>query len=185
VAPGTLLGDGTGRKAVSDSYAGFEQWYAECHPRVLGVLAAVSGNLDEAAEATDEAFARALARWQRVKAMRSPEAWTYKVALNVLRRRFRRRSRDEQFKNSVPTSHNPDLSLRPQLLEVLSALTRRQRTVLALVYVADLPQNEVARLLHVSRGTVASTIADAKAAAFEAASEPPALFKGGIHRDRA
>jgi DNA-directed RNA polymerase specialized sigma24 family protein len=36
--------------------------------------------------------------------------------------------------------------------------------VLALVYVADLPQDEVARLLHVSRSTVASTVADAKSA---------------------
>lgn len=164
---------------MSDSYAGFEQWYAECHPRVLGVLAAVSGDLDAAAEATDEAFVRALARWQKVKTMQSPEGWTYKVALNVLRRQLRRPTPDARLENSVPTSVNPDLSLGPQLSEMLSRLTERQRTVLALVYVADLPQKEVARLLRVSRGTVASTISDAKAAAFGAASKSAALFKEG------
>jgi len=51
-------------------------------------------------------------------------------------------------------------------------LTARQRTVLALCYIADLPQREVASVLHVSRSTVASTLADAKAAVLNRDSVP-------------
>jgi hypothetical protein len=39
---------------------------------VVGTLTVVSGDPDAAAEAADEAFARALARWDRVSVMESP-----------------------------------------------------------------------------------------------------------------
>ncbi|MCU1351729.1 MAG: hypothetical protein JWM05_938, partial [Acidimicrobiales bacterium] len=39
----------------------FEAWYRKEHPRVLGALFVLSGEPDVAREATDEAFARALA----------------------------------------------------------------------------------------------------------------------------
>ena len=149
---------------MSDSYAGFERWYAECHPRLLGVLTIVSGNADVASEATDEAFVRALARWQKVRAMKSPAGWTYKVALNILRRRLRRQRSEQELLRAGETVVQRDPSLWLQVLEALEPLTVRQRTVLALVYVADLPQDEVAELLHIARSTVASTLADAKEA---------------------
>jgi predicted RNA polymerase sigma factor len=68
----------------------FEAWYRREHPRLIGSLAALSGREDVAADAADEAFARALARWPRVSKMASPGGWTYRVALNELRRRLRR-----------------------------------------------------------------------------------------------
>ena len=41
----------------------FEVWYRREHPRVLATCAALSGDAAAAAEATDEAFVRALERW--------------------------------------------------------------------------------------------------------------------------
>ena len=145
-------------------YSGFESWYSEHHTPVLHVMTVVSGNVHAAAEATDEAFARALARWPRVRAMSSPAGWTYRVALNELRRRHRRQQRERQLLAAagIATSADHDPSLWVQVLEAVRPLTVRQRTVLALIYVADLPQEEVAKLLHVSRSTVASTLSDAK-----------------------
>ena len=151
---------------MTDGYSGFEDWYSDSHASVLAVLTVVSGNPDTASEATDEAFARALARWHRVREMSSPTGWTYRVALNQLRRRFRRQTHEGQLLllANDPSRQEQDLSLWLQVLDAVRPLTARQRTVLALTYVADLPQDEVARLLHVSRSTVASTLADAKAA---------------------
>ncbi|HEX5096629.1 MAG TPA: sigma factor, partial [Acidimicrobiia bacterium] len=68
----------------------FAAFYTAEHPRVLGVLCAVAGDRDAAIEATDEAFVRALERWHRVGALVSPAGWTYRTALNALRRAKRR-----------------------------------------------------------------------------------------------
>ncbi|MBA2497403.1 MAG: hypothetical protein H0V33_09980 [Acidimicrobiia bacterium] len=67
----------------------FEPWYRAEHPRLVVSLALACGRMDLAAEAVDEAFVRALERWDRVSAMASPTGWTYRVALNCLRRRER------------------------------------------------------------------------------------------------
>jgi RNA polymerase sigma-70 factor (ECF subfamily) len=159
---------------MTDSFSGFETWYSDCHARVLAVLTVVSGNADAASEATDEAFARALARWRRVRTMKSPTGWTYRVALNELRRRIRRQEQEVQLslKASDASKAEQDPLLWFQVLEAIRPLTARQRTVLALCYIADLPQREVASVLHVSRSTVASTLADAKAAVLNRDSVP-------------
>lgn len=39
-------------------------------------------------EAAAEAFTRALEAWSRVGPMSSPEGWTYRVGVNVVRRRL-------------------------------------------------------------------------------------------------
>src|SRR5688572_31610499 len=75
---------------AGDGCAGFEEWYRREHPRLVASLLLVAGDLDLAQDAADEAFARALARWDRVSRMESTNGWTYRVALNVFRRRARR-----------------------------------------------------------------------------------------------
>ncbi|HXY44626.1 MAG TPA: sigma-70 family RNA polymerase sigma factor [Acidimicrobiales bacterium] len=151
---------------TENDYPGFDTWYSDNHKRVLHAVTVVSGNPDAASEATDEAFVRALARWKRVSTMKSPTGWTCRVALNQLRRRYRRQQRENVLlsRANYIAGSEQDLSLWLQVLEAVEPLTVRQRTVLALTYVADLPQEEVAKMMHVSRSTVASTLADARSA---------------------
>src|SRR5690348_3523681 len=70
--------------------ADFEPWYRALHPRLLATLILMTGDGEMARDATDEAFTRALERWARVRRMESPDAWTFTVARNVVRRRHRR-----------------------------------------------------------------------------------------------
>src|SRR5688500_8919107 len=79
----------------------FVAWYGTEHPRLVSALALATGDGDVARDATDEAFARALERWSRVQHMESPSGWTYRVALNVARRRLRRRGLERR----LPTHH--------------------------------------------------------------------------------
>ena len=65
---------------------GFAEWYQENYRRVFASVLMVSGDHGAAADAVDEAFARALERWSRVRAMDSPSGWTFTVARNLLRR---------------------------------------------------------------------------------------------------
>jgi RNA polymerase sigma factor (sigma-70 family) len=142
----------------------FEQWYEREHPRVLSACAALTGEVDEAGEATDEAFARALERWPAVAATASPGGWVQVVALNRLRRNLRRRSRERHLFTKTLSDANPArLSVPdPDLWAAVAGLPNRQRSAMVLRYVYDLPEAAIADVMGISRGTVASTLAAAK-----------------------
>src|SRR5918992_2963528 len=71
----------------------FEDFYAAESRRVFDSAFAFCGNRDVAAEATQEAFARAYARWWRLSRKEWAGAWVTTTALNVIRRTFRDASR--------------------------------------------------------------------------------------------
>jgi RNA polymerase sigma-70 factor (ECF subfamily) len=143
--------------------ASFEPWYRREHPRLVSALTVVSLDSDVAREAAAEAFTRALERWERVSRMDAPAAWVHRVAINVIRRRMRRAA----FERAVlPLRRTQSVELpvlAPEVWTAVRALPVRQRTAIALRYVLDLPQHEVARLMGVAPGTVPAMLAKAKA----------------------
>ena len=139
----------------------FDNWYRVEHPRLLASMALISGSLDEAREATDEALARAYERWPRVSAMDSPGGWTYRVAVNVLRRRGRRRGLEQR----LLARRRVDEQLPGPAGEawaLVAELPLRQRTAIVLRYAADLPEAEIARIMGIRRSTVAATLTQAR-----------------------
>ena len=140
----------------------FEGWYRHSRPRVAASLAAFSGSVDEASEATDEAFARALARWDRVASMASPEGWVYRVALNVLRRRMRRAAIERRLLPKVARRDETHVMPELEIWDAVRALPDKQRMAVVLTYIADLDQGAIAEVMGVHRGTVASNLSDAR-----------------------
>ena len=143
--------------------AGFETWYRAEHPRVLAALSVVARDPDLAQEVAAEAFARALQRWERVAAMDSPGGWTYRVALNVLRRRARRAALERRL---LPRLAPPDTITVPayaiEVWQVVTGLAPRMRTAVALRYLGGLTEAEVADVMGVAPGTVAATLHQAR-----------------------
>lgn len=113
------------------------------------------GDRGDAEEVAQEALARAYARWSVVG--RHDEPWVARVATNLAIGRWRRRRPTEQF---VDTHHgarvdgNVRALDRLALLDALSRLPKRQREVIVLRYLADLPEREVANAMHTTVGTV-------------------------------
>jgi RNA polymerase sigma factor (sigma-70 family) len=143
--------------------AGFESWYRAEHPRVLAALSVVARDPDVAQEAAAEAFARALQRWERVGAMDSPGGWTYRVALNVLRRRARRAAFERRLLHRLAPS--PAIAVPAYAVDVWQAVTGlapRMRTAVALRYLGGLTEAEVADVMGVAPGTVAATLHQAR-----------------------
>lgn len=140
---------------------GFEDWYRTEHPRVIGVLAVISGDRDASIDAADEAFARALDNWKRVQRMDAPGAWTCKVALNVLRRAMRRRKLEHRAMERLgaPTPVPPT---DVDLWQVVRQLPERQRTAVALRYIGDFSEPAIAEMMGIRRGTVAATLFEAR-----------------------
>jgi RNA polymerase sigma-70 factor (ECF subfamily) len=134
----------------------FEPWYRQVHPRLITLLAATAGERDLACDAADEAFARAFERWEHVSRMASPTGWTYRVALNVLRRRARRRDWERRLIRRPPRDNVPGPS--GELWMLVTDLPIRQRTAVLLRHVAQLTEQEIADVMGVARGTVSSTL---------------------------
>jgi|ERR1700722_11847529 len=140
----------------------FETWYRSEYPTVFGSLLLALGNRDVAEESVAEAFARAYERWSRVRAMDRPGAWVYVVALNVARRRLRRRSLERLLlaRSRPPADVPPETGF--DLWDLVRMLSPRERMAIVLRYVADLPESEVAKAMGISAGGVAKTLHTAR-----------------------
>ena len=141
----------------------FAAWYESEYPRVARALALATGDPLLGEEAAAEAFARALANWTRVGTMASPGGWVYTVALNEVRRTWRRAQLERRAVArlrlaDVPAPSTPD----DALWRAVAALPPRARTAVALRYVADLPEADIADAMNITRGTVAATLSHAR-----------------------
>ena len=117
--------------------------------RLLGVR-------EEAADVAQEACARAVARWERVSRCDSPDAWVARVSGNLAIDARRRRKTATKYQSDLAASSTSFLSERVDLHRALNALPRRQRQVVMLRFIADLPEAAVAAALGCSVGSVKS-----------------------------
>lgn len=141
----------------------FEAWYLRERPRLVRALWITSGDRELAAECADEAFSRAMARWPRVSAMSSPGGWVRTVAFNVLRRSARRRRLEIRLlRRERPHDEQPPPTPDIELWLAVGRLPHRQREVVALRYLADCTEAEVAASLRISAGAVSASLSKAR-----------------------
>jgi RNA polymerase sigma-70 factor (sigma-E family) len=142
--------------------------YHACYRRLVVQLFAFTTDLTEAQDAVQEAFARAVARPRGFAGIDNPEAWLRTVALNVVRRRWRRRRVLDVILLRERPLHDPAghdrTDLRTDLSEALDAIPRSYREVIVLHYYADLSVEEIAAALGVPAGTVKSRLARGRTA---------------------
>lgn len=137
----------------------FEEWYAREFGRVYALVVLAVGDAGLAEEATAEAFARALARWGTVRTADSPTAWVYTVALNQVRSTFRRRRLERRWLAQQSVRHaDPPPEPDDDLQRALAGLTERARLAVLLRYFDDLPEKDVAAVMGISRGAVATLL---------------------------
>lgn len=134
--------------------------YEASYRRLVAQAYAVSGDRVEAEDAVQEAFARAVAAGDRFGRLDNPEAWLRTVALNVVRRRWRRARLFSAVSPKVAApSDVPGVSEdHVAVVEALRALPFQQRETVALFYLGDLSVLEIAATLKVAEGTVKSRL---------------------------
>jgi RNA polymerase sigma factor (sigma-70 family) len=106
-----------------------------------------------AEEIAQDAFVRLLENWRKVSRYDRPGGWVRRVALRLAVRAAKRQSRLVSLDEAWPP---PSDARRPFDLDLLAAIRQlppRQRAVVALHYVEDLPVNEVAAVLGCSVST--------------------------------
>ena len=145
--------------------ADFTTFYEAEVDRMVRSVALATGDPQLAEDAVAEAFARAWSRWPDVRATRRPAAWVMRVALNQAHDRFRRRKVERRKAGVVARSEESD-DPQPQvdqgLWRAVRALPEQECTLIALRYIADLSQAEIAEALRIPSGTVASGLSRAR-----------------------
>lgn len=140
--------------------------YEASYRRLVAQAYAVAGDRVEAEDAVQEAFARAVAAGERFRRVDNPEAWLRTVALNVLRRRWRRAQMFRGLSPRLATpSDVPGISEdHVAVIEALRALPFQQRETVALFYLGDLSVQEIAATLGIAEGTVKSRLSRGRTA---------------------
>ena len=162
----------------------YEAYYGRLVAQVFGLI----GDLAEAEDAVQEAFARVLASPRSFVAADDSERWLRVVALNVARTRYRRRWLFDRLVRAgriepAPAAV-PGLSAdRVALLAALRRLAPPTREAVVLHYLADLPVGEVAATLDVPVGTVKARLARGRIALarFLTDADPVVLSEGVRH----
>lgn len=126
-------------------------------------VTAVVKNPEDATDVVQEGFAHALARRHEFRNEGPLEAWIWKI---VLRKAF---DRSRSTHPAASLDELPEIGLTdperdPALAAALRELPPRKRLIVYLHYLADLPYSTVAEICGVSEGTVAATLAQARAA---------------------
>jgi RNA polymerase sigma-70 factor (ECF subfamily) len=159
---------------ASGEVTDFDGFYVATRSRLLHVLYAMTGDLAEAQDVVQEAYARAWQRWSTVSRYDEPAAWVRTVAwrLAVSRRRKARNRLNAAVRlHAIPTrvaEPSPDTA---SIVAALRTLPEVQRRALALHYLCDLSVEAVAAETNTSIGTVKSRLSRGRTALAAVVSE--------------
>lgn len=132
----------------------FELFFDSIWPRAIRMVIRMGLGRDDAEDVVLESLAVVYERWRRVAGLEYRDGWALKVAANRALRQLRRRSRSTAHLNGTPIVMDDEVTTRLFVREGIGRLPRRQREVIALRYLADMSEEEVAQALGMNVGTV-------------------------------
>jgi RNA polymerase sigma-70 factor (ECF subfamily) len=139
--------------------------------RVLATLIRVTGDIDLAEDAVQDAVVRALERWPHDGVPPDPRAWLIvaakRRAIDVIRREIRRVGKEAAAMSLLEPGPEPSDVVRDDLLRLMftcchPALSAEAQVALALRTLGGLSTPEVARALMVPEATMAKRLTRAK-----------------------
>jgi RNA polymerase sigma factor (sigma-70 family) len=130
----------------------FDEAFADLFDAGYRTAFRLLGSREDAAECAQEACARAFADWAKLSGRGDVTPWVVRVSSNLAIDRRRKAQRTPRWS----TAPDVDASIpdRIDLHRALDGLSARQREVVVLRFLADLPEATVAELLGCSLSTV-------------------------------
>ncbi len=145
-----IAGDRSSGGEIADD---FVTVYQAHYPRLVRALEI--GGLDRAAaeDVAQEAFARTLGHWRRVRLGTNPPGYVYRTAFRLSRSRWKREDTlDTERAGSGDTAS--EAVSRLALESALGRMPARRRACAVLCFVVGLTPKEAARSLGIAEGTV-------------------------------
>jgi RNA polymerase sigma factor (sigma-70 family) len=151
----------------------FTLWLKERQTSLLRAARVICFDAQNAEDVLQEALADVYERWQKVKEHENPEAYVMRVMVSKhadMRRKWLRKQQSNETSWELAeniraiSDQSDDVAQRLLVQSALKTLSGTQRAVLVLVYEYGLVLREVAKILELPIGTVASHLARGKAA---------------------
>jgi RNA polymerase sigma-70 factor (ECF subfamily) len=154
----------------------FEEVVARYDKRLFNVMYGLTGDYHDALDLTEEAFIRAMKAYPRFRGDADPFTWLYRIALNVLKKRYRKNARraelwrEHQERDPSPSSETR--TAEHAVLEEERARAVRQAIAqlpaafceaITLRYIDEMSYEEISTAAGCSMGTVKSRISRGKA----------------------
>ena len=146
--------------------ASFDDFYRATSRRVLHHVYALTGDLAEAQDCVQEAYARAWQRWSRVQTHDDPEGWVRTVARRVAVSRWRRTRTAMGYllHHGRPETMSAPSEDHALLVRALRDLSQPQRDAVVLHHLVGLSVEEVAQRTASPPGTVKARLHRGRAA---------------------
>ena len=137
----------------------FDAFFDRHYPGMIRSLTLITGDAELAADAVQDAFIRAFAKWHRIRRYDRPDAWVRRVAINRSRDHFRSASRRKKYESqaAVPDlveSSDSRLDDGAAIRAGLAEIPRRQRIAVTLYYLEGLSVAEIAETMKITSGAV-------------------------------
>jgi RNA polymerase sigma-70 factor (ECF subfamily) len=165
----------------------FDEFYTASFRRIVSQIYAMTGNLTEAEDSVQEAYARAWQRWSDVRGFGDPESWirtvAYRLSVSAWRKAVNRRT---AHRRAAGPTDLPGLS--PDHLALVSALrmiSAEQRRAIVLYHLVGLTIAEIAAETGNPEGTVKSHLSRGRKALAPLVSEYAEVGAGGPRRSDA
>ncbi len=147
----------------------------KCSNYVYGIALKMLGDADDAHDAAQESFIKI---WQKIHTYKSHfkfTTWLYKIVINTCLDRLRDRNRDNTIFQKVDdhtdltTTTEPKMEFEEQefiayIRMISERLSPRQHSVFVLHDLEELGQEEIAKILNMSKGSVKSNLYHARKA---------------------
>jgi RNA polymerase sigma-70 factor (ECF subfamily) len=152
---------------------GFERWYLESRAALLAAAYFYVGSMQDAADLTQETYARAWQHWDQVSRHANREAWSRQVLHNLVVARWRRLRLERSRPAVVLSAMEPPDATHIDLARLVARLPANQRRALILHDILDLRIDEVAAEMKAPAGTVRSWLSRGRATLLAQRESPP------------
>lgn len=147
---------------------GFDAFFRAEYRRVVGLTFVLCGRRSVAEELAQDAFVAAFRHWDRVGGYDDPAAWVRRVAVNLATSWLRRRTREIRALTRLASRREEEPGGRAvdddDFWRAVRALPRRQAQCVALRYLDDQSNDEIAAVLGIAVTTVRVHLHAARAA---------------------
>lgn len=139
------------RGGVKTKEEAFSAFFTTEYPKVVRSIELMTGDRGVAEDVSQEAFAEAFTRWDRISQYDRPGAWVRRVAIRRSARRRRRRNMEPKM---IAAQHDPLIDDGIVLREAILRLPHGHRAVVVLYYYEERTVTQIATLLGKPEATV-------------------------------